>query len=94
MDGNVGGDICSKVSFLQHTLSGRPRLLSPDEPRRVAESVKALKLRYAVITSVDHDDLPDYGAAHWIKTIEEIPWIPTQKIELLIPDFMESWTDR
>ena len=85
----IGGDICTRKCRFCNTLSGRPRLLNPDEPRHVAESVKALKLRYAVITSVDRDDLPDYGAAHWIKTIEEIRRLnPETKIELLIPDFM------
>nr|WP_314683091.1 lipoyl synthase [uncultured Prevotella sp.] len=85
----IGGDICTRKCRFCNTLSGRPRLLNPDEPRRVAESVKALKLRYAVITSVDRDDLPDYGAAHWTKTIEEIRRLnPDTKIELLIPDFM------
>lgn len=85
----IGGDICTRKCRFCNTLSGRPRLLNPDEPRRVAESVKALKLRYAVITSVDRDDLPDYGVAHWIKTIEEIRRLnPDTKIELLIPDFM------
>ena len=85
----IGGDICTRKCRFCNTLSGRPRLLNPDEPRRVAESVKALKLRYAVITSVDRDDLPDYGATHWIKTIEEIRRLnPDTKIELLIPDFM------
>lgn len=85
----IGGDICTRKCRFCNTLSGRPRLLNPDEPRRVAESVKALKLRYAVITSVDRDDLPDYGAAHWIRTIEEIRRLnPDTKIELLIPDFM------
>lgn len=85
----IGGDICTRKCRFCNTLSGRPRLLNPDEPRRVAESVKALKLRYAVITSVDRDDLPDYGATHWTKTIEEIRRLnPDTKIELLIPDFM------
>ena len=85
----IGGDICTRKCRFCNTLSGRPKLLNPDEPRRVAESVKALKLRYAVITSVDRDDLPDYGATHWIKTIEEIRRLnPDTKIELLIPDFM------
>ena len=85
----IGGDICTRKCRFCNTLSGRPRLLNPDEPRHVAESVRALKLRYAVITSVDRDDLPDYGAAHWIKTIEEKRRLnPDTKIELLIPDFM------
>ena len=85
----IGGDICTRKCRFCNTLSGRPRLLNPDEPRHVAESVRALKLRYAIITSVDRDDLPDYGATHWIKTIEEIRRLnPDTKIELLIPDFM------
>lgn len=85
----IGGEICTRKCRFCNTLSGRPRQLNPDEPRHVAESVKALNLRYAVITSVDRDDLPDYGAEHWIRTIEEIRRLnPETKIELLIPDFM------
>lgn len=85
----IGGDICTRKCRFCNTLSGKPRQLNPDEPRHVAESIKALGLRYAVITSVDRDDLPDYGAAHWIKTIEEVRRLnPDTKIELLIPDFM------
>ena len=50
----------------------------------MAESIKALNLRYAVITSVDRDDLPDYGAEHWVKTVEAIQQLnPETKIELL-----------
>ncbi len=85
----IGGDICTRKCRFCNTLSGKPRQLNPDEPRHVAESIKALGLRYAVITSVDRDDLPDYGVAHWIKTIEEVRRLnPDTKIELLIPDFM------
>ena len=85
----IGGDTCTRKCRFCNTLSGRPKPLNPDEPRLVAESVKALGLRYAVITSVDRDDLSDYGAAHWIKTIKEIQREnPNTKIELLIPDFM------
>ena len=85
----IGGEICTRKCRFCNTLSGKPRQLNPDEPRHVAESIKALGLRYAVITSVDRDDLPDYGAAHWIKTIEEVRRLnPDTKIELLIPDFM------
>ena len=85
----IGGEICTRKCRFCNTLSGKPRQLNPDEPRHVAESIKALGLRYAVITSVDRDDLPDYGATHWIKTIEEVRRLnPDTKIELLIPDFM------
>ncbi|WP_081819332.1 lipoyl synthase [Prevotella sp. HUN102] len=85
----IGGEICTRKCRFCNTLSGRPLALNPDEPRHVAESIKALNLRYAVITSVDRDDLPDYGAEHWVKTVEAIRELnPDTKIELLIPDFM------
>ena len=85
----IGGEICTRKCRFCNTLSGRPYHLDPNEPRHVAESIKALRLRYAVITSVDRDDLPDYGAAHWIRTVEEVRRMnPDTKIELLIPDFM------
>lgn len=85
----IGGEICTRKCRFCNTLSGRPNALNPNEPQHVAESIKALNLRYAVITSVDRDDLPDYGADHWVKTIETIQALnPDTKIELLIPDFM------
>ena len=85
----IGGEICTRKCRFCNTLSGRPNALNPEEPRHVAESIKALNLRYAVITSVDRDDLPDYGAEHWVKTVEAIQQLnPDTKIELLIPDFM------
>ena len=85
----IGGEICTRKCRFCNTLSGRPHHLDPNEPHHVAESIKALRLRYAVITSVDRDDLPDYGAAHWIRTVEEVRRMnPDTKIELLIPDFM------
>lgn len=85
----IGGEICTRKCRFCNTLSGRPNALSPHEPQHVAESIKALNLRYAVITSVDRDDLPDYGADHWVKTVEAVQQLnPDTKIELLIPDFM------
>lgn len=85
----IGGEICTRKCRFCNTLSGRPNALNPNEPQQVAESIKALNLRYAVITSVDRDDLPDYGADHWVKTVEAIQKLnPDTKIELLIPDFM------
>lgn len=84
----IGGNICTRRCRFCNTPTGRPLPLDPDEPRRVAESVKALGLRYAVITSVDRDDLPDYGAAHWVQTVEAVKTLcPNTRIELLIPDF-------
>ena len=62
--------------------------LDPQEPARLAESVKLMKLRYVVLTSVDRDDLPDGGAAHWAACISEVKRVnPTVKVEVLIPDF-------
>ena len=85
----IGGEICTRKCRFCNTLSGRPNDLNPHEPQHVAESIKALNLRYAVITSVDRDDLPDYGADHWVKTVEAVQQLnPDTKIELLIPDFM------
>ena len=62
--------------------------MDESEPLHVAESIQLMKLNHAVITSVDRDDLPDYGAAHWVRTIQEIKRLnPQTTIEVLIPDF-------
>lgn len=84
----IGGDICTRSCKFCNTKTGRPLPLDPDEPRRVAESVKLMGLKYAVITSVDRDDLPDLGAAHWVETIRAIRHAnPATSVEVLIPDF-------
>ena len=84
----IGGDVCSRNCKFCNTRSGCPLPLDGQEPQRVAESVKQLQLRYAVITSVDRDDLPDMGAAHWAETIRCIQAEnPHTAIEVLIPDF-------
>lgn len=84
----IGGEICTRACKFCNTLTGRPKPLNPDEPKNLAESVRLMKLRHAVITSVDRDDLPDYGAQHWVNTIREIKRVnPTVTIEVLIPDF-------
>lgn len=84
----IGGDICTRCCKFCNTKSGHPLPLDKEEPQHVAESVKLMKLKYAVITSVDRDDLPDLGAGHWVKTIEAIKReSPDTKIEVLIPDF-------
>lgn len=84
----IGGNVCTRSCRFCNTKSGRPMPLDPNEPTHVAESVQLMKLRHAVITSVDRDDLPDYGAAHWVKTIKEIKRLnPKTTIEVLIPDF-------
>lgn len=67
---------------------GAPTPLDPLEPRHVAEAVAHLDLAHTVITSVNRDDLPDGGAAHWADTIREVRALsPDCKIEVLIPDF-------
>lgn len=85
----IGGAYCTRACRFCNTMSSRtPPPLDPEEPLRVADSIKQMKLRHAVITSVDRDDLPDYGAAHWVATIEAIQrTTPEVTIEVLIPDF-------
>lgn len=84
----IGGEVCTRHCRFCNTRSGRPLPLDPGEPRRVAESVREMGLRYAVITSVDRDDLPDLGAAHWRRVIEAVrQQCPQTRIEVLLPDF-------
>ncbi len=81
------GDICTRGCRFCATRTGRPEAPDADEPRKVAESVALMKLRYVVVTSVTRDDLPDGGAAHWAATVEAIrAQNPDAVIELLIPD--------
>ena len=84
----IAGDICTRSCKFCNTRTGRPLPLDPKEPLHVAESVALMKLSHAVITSVDRDDLPDLGAAHWAQTIREIKRLnPETTTEVLIPDF-------
>lgn len=84
----IGGNICTRSCKFCNTQTGRPLPLDPQEPTHVAESVQLMKLSHAVVTSVDRDDLPDLGAAHWAQTIREIRRLnPETTIEVLIPDF-------
>ena len=84
----IAGDICTRSCKFCNTQTGRPLPLDPDEPTHVAESISLMKLSHAVITSVDRDDLPDLGAAHWAQTIREIKRLnPETTTEVLIPDF-------
>ena len=85
----IGGNICTRCCKFCNTNSGKPLPLDEAEPMHVAESIQLMKLSHAVITSVDRDDLPDYGAAHWVATIKAIKELnPTVTMEVLIPDFM------
>lgn len=84
----IGGDICTRCCRFCNTQTGKPKPLDPDEPAHVAHSVELMKLHHAVITSVDRDDLPDLGAAHWAATVREIRNVnPETTVEVLIPDF-------
>jgi len=67
-------------------------LPDPGEPSRVAKAVASLHLKYAVITSVTRDDLPDGGASHFIQTIQEVhSQSPGTRVEILIPDLQGNW---
>jgi lipoyl synthase len=84
----LGGDICTRHCGFCAVGKGKPGVLDPEEPRHVAEAVGHLNLAHAVITSVNRDDLPDGGAAHWAETIRQVRAAnPSCKIEVLIPDF-------
>lgn len=84
----LGGDICTRHCGFCAVGKGAPIALDPNEPRHVAEAVAQLNLAHTVITSVNRDDLPDGGAAHWAETMREVRTLnPECKIEVLIPDF-------
>jgi lipoyl synthase len=82
------GDTCSRACRFCDVSTGNMLAPDPGEPNRIAETLSKLDIRYAVITSVDRDDLIDGGAEHWVKTIQLIrSKCPKIKIETLIPDF-------
>jgi lipoic acid synthetase len=84
----LGGDICTRHCGFCAVGKGEPGQLDADEPRHVAEAVHHLNLAHTVISSVNRDDLPDGGAAHWAETIREVRRVnPECKVEVLIPDF-------
>ncbi len=82
------GDICTRSCGFCNVKTGRPKPADWEEPKRVAKSVKLMKLKHCVLTSVDRDDLDDLGAGIWAKTVEEIKKLnPGTTLETLIPDF-------
>lgn len=85
----IGGNYCTRsCRFCATNSTNTPPPLDPLEPIKVAQSIKGMNLKYAVITSVDRDDLPDGGAQHWNETILAIrKSTPSVTIEVLIPDF-------
>lgn len=66
------GSVCTRACTFCNVATGRPDLLDPHEPERVAEAVGKLALKHVVVTSVDRDDLPDGGAEHFARTIRAI----------------------
>src|SRR5688572_12390584 len=82
------GDICTRRCPFCDVAHGRPLAPDADEPRHLAETIAALRLKYVVVTSVDRDDLKDGGAAHFVACISEIrKTSPQTTIETLVPDF-------
>jgi lipoic acid synthetase len=84
----IMGDICTRRCPFCDVAHGRPDPLDADEPENLARTIKAMKLSYVVVTSVDRDDLRDGGAAHYIRCISSIrEHNPATRIEVLVPDF-------
>ena len=87
----IGGDHCTRRCDFCNIDTGKPAEYDTDEPRRVAESVATMGLRYATITGVARDDLPDGGAWLYAETVRLVhAAVPGVKVELLIPDFDAS----
>jgi len=84
----IAGDVCTRRCGFCAVSKGEPKPLDPREPAHVAEAVRKLNLRHAVITGVNRDDKGDGGAGHWAATIRAVRALnPDCKIEVLIPDF-------
>lgn len=84
----IGGNSCTRNCRFCNVATGRPQPLDPNEIEEIVKSVKELALRHVVITSVDRDDLPDLGAAHWATMIRRLhEECPSTTMEVLIPDF-------
>ena len=82
------GDVCTRACAYCAVAHGRPDPLDPQEPARVGDAAARMGLRYAVVTSVDRDDLPDGGASVFAETIQAIrARVPGCRVEVLIPDF-------
>ena len=86
------GDICTRACSYCAVTTGAPTGLDLQEPARLAETVERMGLRYAVITSVNRDDLPDGGAFIFAQCISQVrKRLPGCKVEVLIPDFCGNW---
>ncbi|MEY2407991.1 MAG: lipoyl synthase [Verrucomicrobiota bacterium] len=86
----IAGDRCTRACGFCAVATAKPLALEPDEPLRVAEAVRRMQLKHAVITAVARDDLQDGGAAHFKQTIEAVRSSnPGIVIEVLVPDFLD-----
>lgn len=84
----IGGNVCTRACRFCNVATGKPSPLDPREIEDIVSSVKELKLKHIVVTSVDRDDLPDLGASHWVALIEALKReCPQVTMEVLIPDF-------
>jgi lipoic acid synthetase len=82
------GNICTRSCGFCNVATGRPEAVDWEEPDRVARSVKLMRVKHAVLTSVDRDDLPDGGSIIWAETVKAVRRLsPTTTMETLIPDF-------
>jgi len=82
------GNICTRGCRFCAVGKGIPKPLDPDEPKKIAEAVRKLELKYVVITSVTRDDLPDGGTDHFVKTVSEVLGLKSY-VEVLIPDNLD-----
>ncbi|MFN8436546.1 MAG: lipoyl synthase [Cytophagales bacterium] len=86
------GNVCTRSCTFCAVATGKPNEYDADEPRRVAEAVKLMGVKHAVITSVNRDELKDRGAAIWHETVKLIKeYTPSTTIETLIPDVKGNW---
>src|SRR5581483_6578714 len=87
----IMGDTCTRACAFCNVKTGLPEALDPTEPARVADAVAKMGLKHVVITSVDRDDLPDGGAAHFAAVVRAIRQAsPRTTVEILTPDFMRK----
>jgi lipoyl synthase len=86
------GNVCTRSCSFCAVATGRPPEYDADEPRRVAEAIRLMKVKHAVITSVNRDELPDRGAEIWYQTVRLVKELsPATTIETLIPDVKGTW---
>jgi len=86
------GDVCTRSCSFCAVKTGRPPVYDTDEPMRVAEAIRLMEVKHAVITSVNRDELPDRGSEIWYQTIVAIKNLsPKTTIESLIPDVKSNW---